>query len=269
MSCPDWSRAAIRSGSPGTASFQTTSTITARRADRHGTPETKVSEPAKAAPGEIVIGANSCEIRDLALWPAGSLRGTVRGVDGKPIGEVPVQAFGLDQRGRRESSPLRTASTSADGSYTLKPLPAGQYVVGINANPYHDESPYPPTLYANGQTVQLGEGNSVEGIDLTAPAPRTPAQLRIRVLSPDGRPHQGAKVRLETPAGEQRWSSPEVTDANGEVLAPAYSGERYTVEVFHYFMNPENGRLLALEGSAPVEVTSRRSTVTVVLRAPK
>ncbi len=223
--------------------------------------ETNKIEPVKDVPGEIEITGRSCEIRDLAMWPAGSIRGVIRGVEGKPLEGVTVQAFGFDHRHQRESSPLRTAVTDSNGKYSIQPLPSGQYVVGVNADLYRDENPYPPIVYSNGQPVYLGEVASAVGIDLAVGAPRTPAKLRVKAVTSDGKPLQGARVRLDTPAGVQRWFSREETNANGELVAPVYGGERYMVKIFHYI----NGRRLA--GTAPVPVINQETTVTVVLQA--
>lgn len=231
-------------------------------------PATNRIEPVKETPGEIEIPADACEIRDLAMWPAGRIRGTVRGMDGKPLEGVTIQVFGFTDRGRRESSPLRTAVTGAGGTYQAQPLPSGQYVVGVNASMYSDEDPYPPTLHGGGQSVYLSEAGSVEGIDLTLPAPRMPVQLRVSVLTTDGKPHKGARVRLDTPAGVQRWFSRGETDENGEVVAPVYAGERYKVTAFHYLTR--NNMVIKLEGAATVDVTGREpAVVRVVLQAER
>jgi len=59
------------------------------------------------------ITGRSREIRDMAMWPAGSIQGTVRRLGGKPLEGVIIQAFGFDRRGECESSPLRTATTDS------------------------------------------------------------------------------------------------------------------------------------------------------------
>ncbi|MBY0505796.1 MAG: carboxypeptidase-like regulatory domain-containing protein [Bryobacteraceae bacterium] len=137
-------------------------------------------EPVKDAPGEIEILGRSCQIRDLAMWPAGRIRGTLRGVDGRPIAGVNVQAFGFDERGERQSSPLKTGVTDSKGRYSIEPLPSGRYLVGVNAQPYHDESPYRPSVYSDGQPVYLGETATVDDIDLAVGSPRTPVKSESR-----------------------------------------------------------------------------------------
>jgi len=227
-------------------------------------PQTNRIEPVSNVPGEIELMPGSCEIRDLAMWPAGSIRGTVKGVDGRLVPGVPVQAFQLNRRGERESSPLQTAMTGSDGSYRIEPLPPGRYVIGINARPHNDDHAYPPALYDGGRSVFLAESGSADGIDLTVGGPRTPARLRVKVLGADAKPHKGATVRLDTPEGEQRWFSRDKTDDTGELVAPVYVGQRYTVRAFHYLSR--NNTTRDLEATASVDVTSPEAAVIVVLQ---
>lgn len=219
---------------------------------------TGVLEPFREAPGEIEIPAKTCRIRRLAMWPEGSIRGNVRGVDGRALAGVSVQAFGFDAKGRRESSPLRTASTDSAGNYRIELLPSGKYVVGVNARTYHDDNPYPPTLYAGGKAVQLSESGTVLGVDLVVPPARLAALLRIQVLDEEGRPYSGAAVRLESLTGVERWISRELTDHRGEIVAPVYVGERYQVKASRYGAG--------LQGVAEVDVVAQESRVNVVLR---
>lgn len=85
----------------------------------------------------------------------------------------------------------------------------------------------------------------------------------MRAVTPDGKPHPGATVRLDTLQGVQRWFSREKTDVNGELVAPVYAEESYVVKVFHY-ASELNFR--KLEGSATVHVDGREASVVVVLQ---
>ncbi len=227
-------------------------------------PQTRVIQRVKEVPGEIEIRANSCEIRDLAMWPAGRIQGMVRGLDGKAVQSVAVQVFGIDEDGNRDASPLRTSLTNSEGKYTLQPLASGHYVVGVNARLDQDENPYPPSLYAEGQTVPLGESESIQEINIDLRAPRIPALLRVRVLRPDGKPQQGAEVRLKDLAGRQLRLSGEKTNENGEVLVPAYVGQIYNVSAMEFYLDKFEERML--EASAVVDLTNREMSVSLVLQ---
>jgi hypothetical protein len=222
--------------------------------------KTNTLEPAKEAPGEMEIFPNACQVRDLGMWAKGGFRGRVQRPDGSSIEGVVVQAFALDARGMRESSPLRTGVSGRDGKYNIEPLPAGKYVIGINASKHEDESPYRPTVYDGGMAMAVGESRSIEGVDFVLPEPRVSANLRIRVLWPDGEPHSGASVGLYSPAGLERWHSRPGSNEKGEIVVQVYLGERYTVRASHHRFDRE------LKGIAEVEVNGKDVQVSVVLR---
>jgi hypothetical protein len=221
---------------------------------------TRTLEPDKSDPGSVIISKGSCSIWDLAMWPAGSIAGTVRDSGGKPLSGVTVQAFAFDSKNERESSPLRTATTDSDGRYTLDRVPPGPYAIGVNARRYNDENAYPPTLYAGGSALYVAESHSVDGIDLVLPPSRVAARLRVTALDPDGRVYAGAIVQLENLQGVQRWFS-HPTDAKGQVELPAYLGEHYIVRAFNF-----TSRLVKFEGVSELQVTDENPSMTIVLR---
>ncbi|MCX6598046.1 MAG: carboxypeptidase-like regulatory domain-containing protein [Acidobacteria bacterium] len=223
-------------------------------------PVTKQPEDEKYA-GTVAVANRLCAVWDLALWPAGIIKGTVRDRQGKPLSGVTVQAFGMDQYQQREPSPLRTTVTAADGTYTLTPLPRGAFVVGVNAESFHDSNAFSPTLYSNGGRVELAEVGSAEGIDLVLPPPRAPATLLVKVLSPEGAPYPGAQVRLDNLQGVQRFVSTTPTDTTGEISVPVYLGETYTARASSYRGDAH------FVGTASVEITGETRSVTIVLQA--
>lgn len=231
---------------------------------------TNTFEPDKTGPGTVLISKNSCQVWDLALWPNGRILGTVRGTDRQPLSGVSVQAFSLDPRGERESSPLRSAASGPDGTYTLDRLPAGDYVIGVNAETYRDAEAYPPTIYSTEARstiptpVHIGESQTVNGIDLAVPPKRMPTRLRVKVVSPNGVPCVGALVKLDNDAGVQRWYSRENTGTSGWTEVPVYLGEHYIVRATDYTVERDED-FDYLEGSAPFHVTEENQFVTIVL----
>ncbi len=222
-------------------------------------PATNTFEPEKADPGLVVVSANSCSIWDLAMWPAGRITGTVRDGNLKPLNGVTVQGFAFDTNNNRESSPLRTAKTASDGTFSLEPLPPGNYAVGVNANLYKDEDAYPPTLYLDGRGTYLAESATQNGIDIVLPPARVAAKLRTTVLGPDSRPYPDATIRLDNLAGVQRWFTRNKSDENGEITLPVYVGERYVVRAFNYSSDGN------FEGAAQIEVVDASPSAVVVL----
>lgn len=219
--------------------------------------QTRSWEPFRDSPGEVEIRANSCRIRNLALWTAGNLQGTVRNLGGATLAGIKVEAFALDQKGKREGFPSRSAVSGPDGRYRIEALPPGRYVVGINAHASGDYSVYPATLYASGKPVSVPESTTTLGVDLVVPSARKPAQLRVQILTKDGKPAAGVWVTLASEAGSPRWTSGRPSDGQGQILAPVYVGERYLVKVL---------RSDSAKGIASVNISEEGQAVNVVLR---
>ena len=195
------------------------------------------------------------------MSPAGNIAGTIRDREHKPLSGIKVQAFAFDRKDKRESSPLRTAITNSNGTYSIEPLPAGKYIVGVNADAYQDEDVYPPTLYQSGRAIGLEESGSAKGIDFDLPPPRIAAQLQVTVVDLDGKPFKGASLRLNSPEGEERWVSLKESGADGQFTAPVYMGTQYTVKATYY-----GSRTANLEGSVQLSVTYKNPSVVIVLK---
>jgi hypothetical protein len=153
----------------------------------------------KPDPAKIAVHANACTVLDLAMWPTGSIQGTLRDSNGTPLAGFPVQVFVLDSRNQREGSPFRVSITAKDGTFKLQPLPSGSYVVGVNAGRYKDDNVHPPALYNDGETVFLEERGTLTGIDLRPSSPRTPARIRVTVLGRMAAPTAGRTSRWKPP----------------------------------------------------------------------
>jgi hypothetical protein len=228
-------------------------------------------------PGSVLVAEKSCEVWDLSMWPHGRISGVVTSAAGEPLSGVTVQAFAFDKKGERESTPLKTGKTDAAGKYTVEPLPGGDYVVGVNADKYRDQEPFPPTVFTRERSslparVSVLEGGEAAGVNLVLPDKRIGTTLRVLVVGPNGRPYKGAVVTLENLAGVQRWSSDsdQETSVDGSVEVPAYLGEHYVVQASGFDSVPANevGDYGHLQGRSQVDVVTQHPTVVVVL-APK
>lgn len=230
----------------------------------------------REARGNVFIWTGSCHVWDLSMWPNGRIAGIVRNTAGRPLGGVIVQAFALEKNGKQASSPLRTGVTDDSGSYRIEPLPGGDYLIGVNAQSYSDDSPYPPTLFgkqdkgSHGTRVPIADGGEANQVDLILPGKRTPATLRVLVVTANGAPHAGAGVRILNPAGVQRGYAKEKTTVDGFTELPVYLGEQYIVEAYSYHRPDKElpGNFDSLEGRVSVEMSKPDMEVTVVL-APK
>jgi len=103
----------------------------------------------------VLAGKKSCVEWNAGMWADGSIAGVVRGLDGRVLSGVPAQAFAAEGEQTR-SWPDRVAASSRDGSYSLGPLPEGDYLVGLKS----------ADGQANFTRVHVGESQAIKGIDL-------------------------------------------------------------------------------------------------------
>jgi hypothetical protein len=235
---------------------------------------TKTIGPDETEPrGSVLIGARSCEVWDLSMWPRGRISGTVRSATGEPLSGLTVQAFAFDKKNKRESSPLRTGKTDDLGRYTIEPLPGGEYVIGVNAETYRDMDPYPPTVFrrdkdsSDASRVMMADGAETPNIDFVMPAKRVATTLKVQVTGPGGGPYAGATVTLKNLAGVERWDSTEETSREGIIEIPVYIGEQYVVgaTAFDVAVRGKDRKYDYLGGSSRVDITKQGATVLVVL----
>ena len=145
--------------------------------------------------GPLVVPVNGCQYRYLSVVADGHIRGRVRDNQGAPVADVPVQVFNFDER-RQEFETLKFAEskTGPDGVYDIGGLPAQDYIVGINAEKYHDSIAYAPTYFGGArereeaQRVTLKEGEHKSDVDITIPPKRTPVKLIVYLEYEDGSP---------------------------------------------------------------------------------
>jgi hypothetical protein len=216
-----------------------------------------VISPSEQDKGVVTIAAKSCEVWDLAMWPNGRILGAVHNAGGEPIADATVQAFPFDKKAKRESEPLRTAISAADGSYMLDRLPGGAYIVGINAETYSDSSTYRPVEYSRDGThstrLMVEDAKDLTGIDLVVGAPRQKATLTVTVVFPVDEPLAIGAVSLENLVRVQRAFAR--LTSKSPVELPVFIGERYIVKASSY----------PLHGEARVDMSKENQSVTVFL----
>ena len=235
---------------------------------RHKTSDTVERVETQPA-GSISIGEKSCEVRDLRMWPHGRITGTVTSVGGQPLPGVTVQAFVIDNKGERGSSPLQSGKTDATGKYLIEPLPGGNYFVGVNAEKYHDTEPYPPTFFVASVSttapsqIHVTDGDETAAVNLTLPPERIPATLRVQFAATKGEPFTVTLVLLENLAGIQRWASRTESEPGGVFNVPVYQGEQYVVKAFAFVDHTE--KWVYLQGSSRIDISEKQPMVVVFL----
>ncbi len=219
-------------------------------------------------------GSSGCRYQSLHVWPDGRVEGAVRNAQGKLLAGVPVQVFAVGKDGEISYSPLREQKTGGDGTYLLRGLPAGEFIVGVNGEKSSDRFPWPPAFYPGtddrdqAARLHLGRGEKQTGVDLQLPPPRTPAVVHVEVVFEAGNPSSMAAVTLENLSGVERASS--IGDRASKKVwdLPAYIGETYYVKGRSHFPGPH--RLHTWSGVAgPIQVASPEVRVQVVLKREK
>jgi len=203
----------------------------------------------------VMLGAKSCDVLSLDMWPNGRISGTVFDSRKKRLEGVMVQVLAADTLDL-----LRTTTTDSQGRYVLEPLPRGKYVVGVNAEPMRDEGPYPPTKR---EDVQIADGEQADGINITLPPARTAAKLRVYVTGLRGEPYTGAQVNLTSDNGVQRWYSADQTTMSGWLEAPVYVGEQYVVSAWKEDNSASGPTILV--GGAGIDITGDNFLLTITL----
>jgi len=161
--------------------------------------------PWRAAPmtGIKVESARTTDRVDLVLVEAALVRGTVTDVEtGMPVEGARVSG--------RAQSGSETATTDADGVYTLRCLP-GQISVRVSNVPKGFARP----SHQSGRSVLAVRGEAVGGIDF---AIQGACRLSGVVLGPDGKPRPRVQVRARLPSRSLATKS---TDEEGRFLFDA------------------------------------------------
>lgn len=229
--------------------------------------------------GPPEIRQHGCAVRYLSAASDERILGIVRGADGKPIPGIPVQAFVFDNRGQLETLKFREALTRLDGTYEIDALPSQEYVVGINAEKYHDRIAYSPLFYPqtsdrnSAARIKLGEMEHKPGIDFAVGRPREPAILLIEGVYEDGRQAPEFGANIEDAAGIQRAFADPKAVSNSLLRVSVWAGETYRVKAWEFAVYAagmdRKSRLMIDEwkGEAgPVLLTETGARVRVVLR---
>jgi EmrB/QacA subfamily drug resistance transporter len=128
----------------------------------------------------VTVGGGPVEV-DIVLGGVGRLTGTVRTVDGRPVGDATVTLTNV------HGEVVVTTRSGALGEYVVSDLPAGEYTLAAGA---HSRRPsaLPVTVRADGETRQ--------DIELAGGA-----VLKGTVRAGGGRPVEDARVTLLDAAG--------------------------------------------------------------------
>jgi hypothetical protein len=152
--------------------------------------DTNEPEKVQVKPGE------AAEANFYLFWN-GRIEGKVRGESGKPA-RAWVELIEADGK-RLPGNVNFFQETKDDGSYQIRKIPAGRYLVMVNPDGPDDKHPYdmryyPAVLRAqDAKVLELAEGQEIKGVDFTV-QPLTEGTVHVRVTWPNGSPVPGATV---------------------------------------------------------------------------
>ena len=167
---------------------------------------------------------------DAALVPAAEIAGQVtEATSGNTLENVKVCLLGSG-----EEAVLQCASTNAEGEYSIKRLPAGDYVVEF----YSVSGDYGTQFYdgkysfAAANRVAVSEGATAEGIDATL---GRAGKITGTVTGEHGEPLEDVKVCAFDSSGESTQCAS--TKADGDYTLTRLSEGFYAVEFYSYSGN--------------------------------
>jgi len=224
---------------------------------------------------KIVMPERGCVEAPILMWPANSISGSVRDIDGHPVEGLTVDAyeFAMDSSGRRRF--IRSAVTGANGQYTIARMYPGRYAVAVNAEPGADGE-YATTFHKaaasrhGARPIVIANEESVTGIDLVVPRKRRLLSIKVQVLWPDKQPVASAKVANEhlengiidppnSAGSRSSW-----TDRDGFVTIPVYEGTKYTLSAT--YLRRRSDRTVAEHFTNRVKIVAAPdTTVTLIL----
>lgn len=177
----------------------------------------------RSAATAVVVGTKSTvKGIDASLAAGGALSGRVTDADGKPLAEAVV--FVVNPDTRRWSD----ATTSRNGTWTIRSLPAGTYRVqylapyGVNAVGQWWKG---ATTIDAAATVTVADGKTVRGLDARLARGGT---IRGVVTGPGGAPVADAEIAVSRGGEIIAWAQ---TNAGGSYVVTGLEDATYTLRV--------------------------------------
>ncbi len=176
--------------------------------------------------------------KTLTAQGTAQLSGKVTDPEGKPAGFIEVTLMADDPSFNRDSTTTYFDLTKEDGTYAIKDIPPGPYLLGINiTEPPSTRLPYPRVYYPaapvrfQAQLIEIAEGQQLTNFDFHLPRPLKEHPIPVIVTFANGQPASGAYAHLQNPEypGEEVEGNVEHTDAEGRVTLPGLEGLRYLV----------------------------------------
>lgn len=214
----------------------------------------------------VVVGRDTSFVQ-VQVTSAASVSGQLLYSTGGPISDVAVRLVSRDRLERMTPADSVVFDiTAPDGSFTLDPLPAGEYVIVVNWPPMGglDQPPVPsfavgdPATPGKPRVFTVASGQRLVLGDLKAPASKPFLTVDVTIVDEDGK-QVDATVTCETEDGTM-VGFVDQSDAKVVRIYPPAVGRH--VLIAHGYS--EKGELDS--GRVPLDVSAPASSITLVVR---
>jgi len=189
----------------------------------------------------VDVDALGCAVVDVRLSEdlPGEIAGHLKRADGTPAAGIDLTLIQIDESGDSSNRSLSEVLTDEHGDYAFRHLRPGTYKVAVRAWGFPTPAaPYPAIYWPAGATegegaeIFVGSTADPRRYDFRLPQELGTVEVSGVVLLPDGRPAEGAKVRvLRLPDNEATDYAP-ITDSNGRFSVRLMESTDYSLEAF-------------------------------------
>jgi hypothetical protein len=211
--------------------------------------------------------------KPFAAQGTAQLSGKVTDSEAKPAGFVEVTLMADDPNFIKDSTTTYFDLTREDGTYVIKAIPPGRYLLGINiTEPPSTKLPYPRMYYPaapvrfQAKPIEIAEGQQLTSFDFRLPPRLKEHLIPVIVTFANGQPAIGAYAHLQNPEypGEEVEGNVKHTDTEGRVTLTGLQGLRYLVRAELKLENKKEAcagpvDVLAAGELAPVKLVLSRS----------
>lgn len=200
----------------------------------------------------VILEAKKHAVLDIHFEIDNALRGKVYDPEGKLMRGVCVSLI-LPQ-GEVPSFSLKSDCTEDDGTFEIKEIPAGSYVLAVNlGGKFSSREPFKRFYYPDvsererATVINIGAGESLEGFDIRVPKLEDTVAVEGILLYSDGKPVAGERVVFKADATTNTKDTIDgdagaMTDAKGRFsirILKGLDGE-LSADVFAYVGEFEN-----------------------------
>jgi hypothetical protein len=182
-------------------------------------------------PGDFELkDARACMEVEAVVHAAATVRGRVVDASGRAIPGLTIDLTVPDGLDRNPHAERVRALTRGDGTFELRGVPEGRFIVGINTT--RESTPrliYPGVDAVRAATVvAVRAGDAIDLHDFVIPANISFAAIQGVVREATGVPAVGARVFLAGPnVGDHIVGEPAITDEFGQFVLSAPAGQQY------------------------------------------